>query len=83
VTIQNVKSKALGDIYPKKTMYIYLTTYYYLGLHPTIYEILHPCENCVQQPLVIFTLVKEQAKILSPNLTQMRNLSLMGRANKI
>jgi len=46
-------------------MYTYLTTYYYLGLHATIYEILHPCENHVQQPLVIFTLVKEQAKILS------------------
>jgi len=58
-------------------MYTYLTTYYYLGLHPTIYE------NYVQQPLVIFTLVKEQAKILSPNLTQMCNLSPMDRANKI
>ncbi len=83
MTIQNVKSKALGDVYPQKTMYTYLTTYYYLGLHPTIYENLHPCENYVQQPLVIFTLVKEQAKILSPNLTQMCNLSPMDRANKI
>ncbi len=66
--IQDVKSKAVGDVYPKKTMYTYLTTYCYLGLHPTIYENLHPCENYVQQPLVIFILVKEQAKILSPNL---------------
>ncbi len=65
-------------------MYIYLTTYYYyLRLHPTIYEKLHPCENYVQQPLVIFTLVKEQVKILSPNLTQMCNLSLIGKTNKI